>query len=213
MFSIVISLIVIASLGFLYRAHGGGFVNFPWKIAEVLIGIVLASVAYLLTQNPADAGIAFALAVVLKVLGHGQYMTLDFSKTQKYIEPEKIDTPLGWFFGEDPRTATNLVGLTKTAVKAKVAKAINTYGINKLYNRCLVGLALSGSLVGLGLAIGLASAGMLLEASVVIVGFGIAKASAYALGWKFYPAKATETGEIVAGLLTGTVLALLILTH
>jgi len=75
-----------------------------------------------------------ALCALGKSTSHGQWYSL--ATVWKYIEPERMDFVIKWFFGEDPRSK---IGKSVKPIYREIR-------MNRLYWRCVAGMALKGFL-------------------------------------------------------------------
>jgi len=215
---LIMSGLLIPCTVLLYRMHGGAEPKLPWKLDEILIGCVITLTCWAFTQDLFVSSIAGGIGAILKVKGHGQFMTLKFlPPIQRRISPETWDIFLKPLFGIDPRTTKDWGSLTD---KVRVQR-IKEYGIGKLYDRCVTGLFLSGASVSIGLVGSLVYFNHYMLAVVCCVSFGLSKSVGYMMGWFIYPKgysnestahkdinEATEIGEAMAGYAPGVIAAL-----
>ena len=171
------------------RMDGGGEPKTPEWVERTLCMLV-----FMIACAP-FAGM-WALAAYLGVVGiatgHGQYF---LARALKRIKPERVDFIVRLFFGRDPRETSAL------------ASDLDAYGSTKLYCRCVFGMFVTGTLVGLPAAI-LALCYGQYAAALLFSLTGVAKALAYIAGYELF--KATEPAEWINGFLR-TGLALLTL--
>lgn len=139
------------------------------------------------------------LGVVGLLLGHGQYF---LNLTPRFCSPERIDPLVKIFFGEDPRTNKDFEGYTAGVYdeyfKSLMQKRILTYGKNKLYWRCVFGMFIGGSLVGLPAAV-LALCFSDIYTALILSTTGFVKSFAYMYGHYFF--NNTESAEYMNGFL------------
>ena len=168
------------------RAHGAGW------LPKVVLSILWAlPFGFMPAQHFNDIALGASLSLIAvglcalgKSTGHGQWMSL--GTVWKYIKPERMDFVIKWFFGEDPRS--------------KVGKSTEIYReirMNKLYWRCVSGMALKGflSVSGAVIAMGFINPWF----SVIMSVGGILCGLAYMIGWAVYPKHATVMGEVLKG--------------
>lgn len=146
---------------------------------------------------------AYAISVVFCLMGHGPYF---LDRMVKAFEREWPDFILNWFYGTDPRswdkfkqwrdfdreTATAEQQAAYDAAMTDIQDEMEEYGMDRLYRRCVAGMALTGMLVSI--APGLATMSVSVPAGIGIALSGaLAKGNAYhwAFKWKF----GTEGGE------------------
>lgn len=179
------------------RVDGGGIAKVSeWVERTLVMFSFVASCSvfaglYSLTAYAGVLGIA---------TGHGQYF---LARVAKYIEPEKVDILVRLFFGLDPRSEDRfkkLKGISQDALssseRAEIEKAMHDYGMSKLYWRCLFGMFVTGTLVGLPAAAVAVYFGHYLYA--LLFGMtGLAKSIAYAFGYEVFGN--TESAEATNG--------------
>lgn len=165
------------------RMDGGGIVKTP-EIVERLLCIALFPIACLFIA-PVWWIVAFA-GIFGLATGHGQYF---LARVNKQIEPEKVDFIVKLFFGDDPRTEFE----TSAAARSTY---MEIYGMTKLYWRCVFGMFVTGSLVGLPAAILAFSFGHIIP-GILFASTGLAKALAYIIGYELW--EETEKAEYING--------------
>lgn len=130
------------SLGAVFgRIDGGGITKtYEW------VERILVMFSFLLTCSLFAGPLALIalIGVVGIATGHGQYFP---SITTKYIKPERLDIVVKRFFGNDPRTNHSYANIPDG--DKRLENDISIYGKRKLYFRCLFGMFITGSLVGL----------------------------------------------------------------
>ena len=169
------------------RAHGAGWL--PKVVLSILWALPFAPLPYTEFEDKAFAVslvvIVIGLCALGKSMAHGQWFSL--GTVWKYIKPERLDFLLVPFFGDDPRSAQGMQGV-------EVYREIK---YNKLYWRCVTGMALKGfaSVSGAVIAFGFINPLF----SVIVALGGISCALAYMIGWAVYPKHATVIGEVLSG--------------
>jgi len=161
----ILAIFCIALLGaalYRWRGHASPIKKYfpkPWP--QIVFGLPYASIA---------AAASYWLALPVGILtyaglvtGHGQYF---LSLHPKSIKPEFVDFALVPFFGADPRS--------QVSNDSDAFDGITAYGADRLYWRCVAGMALTGLLVTL--PAGIACLNPLLALS------GALKAPAYMIG-------------------------------
>lgn len=192
-----------------YRMRGGA-PSWPRPIEQILFCIVFGVCMAALSVPFGWQVLAFIVAVVACLTGHGQFF---LSLTIKPIEPERVDFLLRPLFGRDPRTderfkqfwdhdgdgATAWMEGYGAAVE-QIDAMVDGYGPRSLFWRCVGGLSLTGGIVSLvpGLAIILTTPHIWAGIFIALSGFitkGVAYLISHALG------KGTEGGEYGNGAL------------
>lgn len=179
MFFLFLICVKVVLLGAFYgRLDGGGFVKTAEWIERSLIMFffVLACAPF--------AGL-WALGAYIGVAGiatgHGQYF---LARAWKKIEPEFFDPIVSLFFGPDIRTTPDFDPQTTHPKHEK-----------KLYWRCVFGMFVTGTIVGLpAFAISMAF-GQALGALFLLT--GVVKALSYIIGWEVF--KSTVPAEYMNG--------------
>lgn len=209
-------------LGALYgRMDGGGGPKTP-EIVErslILFYFIMACLPFAGWYSPlAFAGIA-GIAT-----GHGLYF---LARSVKATTPEFFDFIVRAFFGEDPRTSRQFEHLRGIAPEklspdqsAAIKSAMDKYGMTKLYWRCVFGMAVTGSMVGLPAAILALYFGAYWQAALFAL-TGPIKAFSYAVTWHLFkdtaPAEwlngGLRTAAALAALLIGTAALLQAVSH
>lgn len=138
-FLIINSLLLIAVSAVVSRAIGSEG-DYP-RWLERLIG---AALFFYPATFYGPYGLISFIGTLGIVTGHGQYF-LDLQI--KAIKAEKIDFIVSLFWGKDPRTQYG--HLSGAAQTASVNKAVNEYGMRKLYWRCVTGWSVKGLLTAL----------------------------------------------------------------
>lgn len=192
---LILTVIVAIFGGVTGRMDGGGFFKTPEWVERLLcmLPFVVATIPFAGWYSIIALGGAVGLAT-----GHGQYF---LGRLLKAITPERVDFIVRWFFGKDWRT-----NFPKDYVFTDAeTNYYNTDIFPKLYWRNVLGMFLTGTLVGL-------FAGMLSlyfgewVAAALFFQTGIVKASAYIIGYHVF--KNTESAEFINGFLR-TIVALL----
>lgn len=124
------------------------------------------------------------LGVVGIATGHGQYF---LARIWQAIEPERFDFIVRWFFGPDIRTTPDFDPQTAHPKYAK-----------KLYGRCVFGMFVTGTLVGLPAAVLSACYGQWI-ACLLFSLTGFVKAFAYVVGYELF--RSTAPAEWINGAL------------
>lgn len=179
------------------RLDGGGLVA---DVKEWLERI-LVMFAFVLACAPFAGFYAFfsLIGVAGIATGHGQYF---LSLAVKAIEPEFFDFVVRLFFNQDPRTAKKFTVwrnekwlIAPQSIKDEVLKDMNAYGLKKLYWRCVFGMFVTGSIVGLPAFI----LAIYFEKSygTLFLLTGVVKSLSYMTAWKFF--KNTEAAEYMNG--------------
>ena len=204
MVDIVILLAFPLAFGLLAVWHGGNlppktpkFIkNSIWSLAQVL------AIPYIIGAPQVWYVLLLAyLGNFLKTLGHGLYFSL--GTVIKYIKPERIDPFIKLFFGTDPRTIQSRLFTIDYSI------LVEEYGKNKLYWRCVFGMAISGLLAALGTLLVLLGSGAYLDALIIALGASIGKSGGYMIGYKFdkqIGLEANITGDMLTGVGLGAAL-------
>lgn len=167
------------------RLDGGGILNTPGWVERFLIMLyfVLACLPYAGWASP----LAF-IGVAGIVTGHGMYF---LSLSAKAVKPEWFDFVVRPFFGEDPRAAPLFVRFIDNEFEMSVEQrdeiqdAMNNYGLKKLYRRCVFGMFVTGSIVGLPAALLCLCFGAWLPALLLSL-TGVVKAAAYVIAHRLF---------------------------
>lgn len=175
--------------GFFYWLRGNA--DFSSQLRRVAFCFVL--VYFASPESNIQAILTILACWLATILGHGQYMTLNFYNHKWPKSDEKLDFVLVPFFGKDPRIG-----------KSINAGIVNAYGNKKLYYRCLAGLFVKSALISVPLCLlnPLAALGAL------------AMPIAYALSWKLIPDfqgkffNATQLAEFLFGALIGLIVCI-----
>ena len=203
-FGIVIFMIYLIPfyLAIVSRIHGGAvpmpkvIKNLLWAVAFGYVTFEAYQAEYSNTLIPAIVAAIVTAISLMKATGHGQYMSL--GTVWKPIKPEKLDWVVRLWFGVDPRTRNPLLEP------------------EDIYDRCLLGLAVTGVAAVIG---GVIALGYLNPIAGLILAIGGAlKAVSYTIGWYLYPSgkgkglpqlnEATQVGEFLTGLFAGLGLAI-----
>lgn len=185
------------------RLDGGGITKSPEWVERSLIMFffVLATAPF--------AGM-YSLLAYVGVLGiatgHGQYF---LHRSAKYMTKtkERVDPVVKLFFGQDPRDDEHFKDLPQN--HEEIVQAMDDYGMGRLYARCVFGMFVTGSLVGLPAFILCAVFGHAVIGSIFLL-TGVCKAVAYVTSYELW--KNTEGAEFINGGLRTTlcVIALLL---
>lgn len=167
------------------RVDGGGVAKVSEWVERffVMIGFVMSCSLF--------AGFwsfMVATGVVGIATGHGQYF---LNRAIKPISPERFDFVVRWVFGEDPRTSEAF----KKMGQDRREKAVEAYGMTRLYWRNVFGMFITGSLVGIPAFVLTMVFGKLYGVFFLLT--GVVKALAYMIAWKFF--KSTEPAEYING--------------
>lgn len=133
-------------------------------------------------------------------MGHGQYF---LRRLGEAVAPERVDFIVRLFFGEDPRSRMEfytLRGLDYSELspeqRAAIQRAMDNYGMDRLYRRCVFGMFLGGCVIGLPAAgVALYFGAWLPALYLSLTGF--IKAAAYHYSYKIF--KSTEQAEWANG--------------
>lgn len=194
-FNIIFSLYWVLQNAVLGRADGSSLLDLKNWVEKSLITLyfVLAS-----APHAGVWGLLSAAGMAGVATGHGQYLP---AMSAVRVTPEKLDFVLLPFFGKDPR-ATGYVNTTTGAEQMSVAKKqMGEYGMTKLYWRCVAGMFVTGSVVGLPAA-GIAVAFDEWVAAGAFSMTGVAKAISYMIGNKFF-GKNDDAGSVAAEWVNG----------
>lgn len=154
--------------GLFARMDGGGKPDTPELVERLLCMSPFLVAAYFI--NPWLVPVAL-LGIFGIATGHGQYF---MQMMIKAIKPERFDFIVKIFYGNDPRTLPDFGDLTEFAQGCRV----NNYGRRRLLRRCVFGMFVTGSIVGLPLAIGCLALGHYIEAALFAC-TGLVKAYVY----------------------------------
>lgn len=214
----LISSSVILATAWASRMDGGGPPKTP-EIVERLIAM-LPVLAYGSLYGWVAMFIA-SVGVVGRATGHGLYF---LARQIKATTPEFFDFMLRPFFGRDPRTSDEFADLRNLRVEEipverlkEINAAVDAYGYNRLYWRCVAGMSVTGVIVTLPLACILIAAGEVLSPMIVFVA-GAQKGLSYMIGYHLriknwnrnfpmYLHDDTEIAEFLNGLLLALLLA------
>jgi hypothetical protein len=201
-----------------YRMRGGA-PSWPRPIEQILFCIVFAVCMAALSVPFGWQVLAFTVAVVACLTGHGQYFFKPESRVPNLeaIEPERVDFLLRALFGRDPRTDEKYAkwrefdfmydleeyGMTVEnwrVAMTEIEDDIDEYGHRRLFWRSVAGLSLTGGIVSLapGLAIILTTPHIWAGLAIALSGF-ISKGAAYLISHAL--GKGTEGGEYGNGAL------------
>ena len=168
------------------RMDGGGGPKTPELVERLLIMayFVVACVPYAGWASPIALAGAAGIAT-----GHGMYF---LALVVKAIEPERFDFIVRLFFGEDPRAAYKFCHLVdkkpfelRPDQLADIQAAMNSYGMKRLYWRCVFGMFVTGTIVGLPAALVCLYYGAWLPALALSL-TGVVKAAAYPIAYRFF---------------------------
>lgn len=202
----------------LYRARGG-WPDIPRPFEQMAFCAVFLFTLAIIGVDWYSNGLSYVLAVVAVLTGHGLYF---LDRNPRATEPERLDFIVKWFFGEDPRTAEFYkkhwrnhsswyhINMPKTQewlddVQPQLIEEMNQYGMNKLYWRCVTGMAITGGAVSLAPGLVLMFVNPWAGVVVALSGF-ISKPLAYIVSYKI--GEATEGGEFGTGGLQWFIVAL-----
>lgn len=175
------------------RVDGGGiakvsewvertFVMLPFLISTAVIAGPWCFTAY--------SGVA-AIAT-----GHGQYF---LARMIKYVKPEFFDFLVRPFFGADPRS--NPAFKNFPVGYGPIEEAVKQYGRTKLYWRCVFGMFVTGTLLGLP-AFVLCMVYQKWYGALFLL-TGIVKALSYMIAYAIF--KDTKQAEYINGALRNTI--------
>jgi hypothetical protein len=198
----MITFATLASLYFIFhgaihgRIDGGGVAKVSEWVERTLVmsGFVIACAPFAglwaLAAYPGVVGIA---------TGHGQYF---LAMTAKAIAPEFFDFIVSWLFGKDPRTSDEYKkwrgdkwSSAPQEIKDKLHLEMQAYGHGRLYRRCVFGMFVTGTLVGLPAALVAFLFGNLYGGFFLLT--GVVKSLAYIIGWEVF--KDTAPAEYING--------------
>lgn len=168
-----------------YRMRGGA-PKWPQPTEQMLFCVIYLFALLMSTPWPlALAG--YALSVAGCCTGHGQYF---LALKVKAIKPERLDFIVRFFYGRDPRTT-----VVAPENDPLILVLMKDYDLERLYMRCLFGLAVTGLAVtlapGIILSLHAPVPGVMLALS------GVLKAPAYHISQKL--TKSTELAEYLTG--------------
>lgn len=213
-----------AVTGALFYRMRGGAPSWPRPLEQILFCTVFGVAMAALGVPFGWQVLAFALAVVACLTGHGQYF---LAMTVKPLEPERLDFAVAALFGPDPRCDEQfkrywdhdgegdvqwMEGYADAV--AEISKMIKRYGRNKLFTRCAAGMGVTGLAVSLapGLAVALTTPHIWAGMALALSG-GLTKPLAYLISAAL--GKGTEGGEYGHGALqwfVATLVAVLVVT-
>lgn len=174
----------------LARLHGAD--NKIAKLIEATLwAIPFAYVASLIASNLVTVAV-LASTIALMNTGHGQWFSL--GTVWKRVKPERLDFIVAAFFGDDPR------------INASEHHTDRPLIYDKLYFRCVFGMAVKGVARILPLTIVLAVYHPIL-APLMMFG-GALTALAYVLGFELFKHYPTKYGEYLSGFFAYTTLAI-----
>lgn len=202
----LLALLPLCVLGGLFaRMDGGGKPVTP-EIVERLLCISFF-VAAVFSIEPWAAPVAL-LGIFGLSTGHGQYF---LSMMARAVDGERLDFIVRLFFGDDPRTHIRYLSFRGSkwsaapqGMKDILKMELEQYGEKRLFWRCMFGMFITGSLVGLPAAIVALCYGHVFSA-ICLASTGLVKALAY-----FIAQPKTEPAEWINGTLR-TALALVAL--
>lgn len=168
--------------GALFYRMRGGEPDLPRPVEQVLFCLIFIVAMDVFGVGIWAGLIPFIIAVLITCTGHGQYF---LSLTPKLIKNERIDFLLRPIFGHDPRDLVYAVS------PQEIDKLIDDYGREKLYWRCVTGMAMTGFLISL--APGIAVAFWHPLPGVLLALSGLIKAPAYMASHRI--GQGTEGGE------------------
>lgn len=183
-----LGVVFISSGATLGRIDGGGILKMPELVERLLI------MSFFVGAVLPFAGYWSALALIGMfgiATGHGQYF---LHRVVKYIDPEKVDFLVKLVFGKDPRT--NVYYADNESEYGGLRLDLKAYGETKLYWRCVFGMFVTGTLVGLPASIIAIVFGQYLIAGILAL-TGFAKAIAYIVGYEIW--ESTEPAEFING--------------
>lgn len=183
-----LGVVFISSGSVLGRIDGGGLVKIPELLERSLI------MAFFVGAVLPFAGWWSVLSLIGMfgiATGHGQYF---LHRAVKYMDPEKVDFIVRLIFGKDPRT--NVYYVENEDQYGGLMIDIKDYGENKLYWRCVFGMFVTGTLVGLPSSIiAIVFEQYLIAGILALTGF--VKAIAYIVGYEIW--EGTEPAEFING--------------
>ena len=182
LFLIIILAVVIGA--WLGRMDGGGWPNTPELLERLCIMSFFALACFPFAWG---WSVLAYLGGVGLATGHGQYYLNRVVKLD--MRDEYFDFLVRPFFGHDPR-------LLPASSVTTLTQYVESYGHTKLYWRCVFGMFVTGSLVGLPAALIAIKFGRFDEA-VLLSLTGVAKALAYIIGYEFWGS--TAPAECING--------------
>lgn len=216
---LLLTFFVALSLGWASRMDGGGPPVTPEWFERTFVMIPTLALAGTMGFAPV---LFSALGVVGRITGHGMYF---LQRMPKAIEPEFFDFVVRRFFGADPRAAAEFADLRGIDMEDmpegradEIMQAVNAYGWDRLYWRCVTGMAVTGLVVTLPLALVTLAHGHALAAVIIAIA-GAQKGLAYMIGYHanvkgwnkdfpMYLSGDTEIGEFLNGCFMALLLAL-----
>lgn len=147
LFIIIFSIYTIFQGAVYGRVDGGGVTGF--KVNEWVERSLIMFFFVMACAPFADYWALTAYAGVIGIAtGHGQYF---LNRSVKFMgdTKERVDPLLNLIFGKDPRTNERFRELSGAAQASALSLAMNKYGLRKLYWRCVAGMFVTGTLVGL----------------------------------------------------------------
>lgn len=193
---IIAELIMVLASAFTFgwagRMDGGATPKTPEWFERFLVMAPIVAFGFACGIGPGITSIAGTVGVAT---GHGQFF---LARLIKAVKPEATDFLIRPFFGEDPRCRKEFValrGVSHDALSPDQREAIKhvmeTYGMRKLYWRCVAGLAITGGLVTLPLALAVLIQHKFLLAAVIVL-VGVQKPLGYMLGNYLYTTNRTN---------------------
>lgn len=178
---------------FFYRGRGGNLIDLPRPLEQLLFCIVFGVVMQTMGVPVIAHIVAMGIAVAAACTGHGQYF---LALSVESSSGERLDFILRPIFGPDPRKKFHDMGWRDDTMtpeqKAEIAQAMMKYGMEKLFYRCLSGMALTGLAISIAPGIAIAMYGHVI--SGILIGLsGASKALAYYVSHQ--AGKGTEGGE------------------
>ena len=183
---------LIALLGAVIGRLHGQHNNIP-KLAEALLwAIPFGYVAFLYSNIYVSIPVVIITAMAMNT-GHGQWFSL--GRVWKRIKPERLDFIVTAFFGDDPR------------INVAEHQTDRPLIYDKLYFRCVFGMALKGLVRVLPCALVVTYSAPML--GLLLIFGGLLTAFAYALGHElFKPDQASVFGEYGSGFFAFITLAI-----
>lgn len=187
---IVFVIFAAAAVAFFSRMDGGGEPKTP----EIVERLLCISPFFFLGCfiHPA-AALSSLTGYGGRATGHGQYFPDVEGKIIKSSNTEFVDPFVRLFFGKDPRV--------DQPDHETAHNAVLTYGLKKLHIRCFFGMACTGLLVTLAIAIASFYFGHILIGLFMLLA-GIGKAVSYQIGYRLLKSP-TEAGEYINGFQQG----------
>lgn len=190
-FGLIIFVIFAAiSVAFFSRMDGGGEPKTPELVERLLCISPFFFLGCFI--HPIAAAVSLS-GYGGRATGHGQYFPDVEGKIIKQSNTEFVDPFVRLFFGKDPRVDQPDHETAHNSVLA--------YGLKKLHIRCFVGMALTGLLVTLGIAIAAFFYGHALIGTFMLLA-GVGKAVSYQIGYRLLNSP-TEAGEYINGFQQG----------